>query len=82
MMDKVKLYGSDKEAGHGFMKYIAEHPQLKRSSRGSCMYFVELEDKTRLWFLGFEQYRIWSKGRTYLMDGAVYHSGWRVEGMM
>ena len=78
MMDKVKLYGSDKEAEHGFMKYIAEHPQLKRSQRGSCMYFAESEDKTRLWFLGFDTYRIWCRGRTYLMDGAVYHSGWRV----
>lgn len=78
MMDRVKLYGSDREAGYAFMECVREYPQLKRSQCGSSMYFVESEDKTRLWFLGFGTYRIWCRGRTYLMDGAVYHSGWRV----
>lgn len=37
---------------------------------------VVLDDGTKHYFMGMDKYLDWCKGRTYMLDGKMYHSGY------
>jgi len=76
-MDEVLLFEYGNQAERAMVDYLQDHPGLKIRRVGGRRY-VELEDKTRLWFLEMSSYRTWCLGRTYVLNGHICKSGWLV----
>lgn len=80
-MDEVRLFGKVIEARIAYEEYKGSHECYKSGHEGWAFYVTDRTGK-KIWFLGIQPYFQWRKGRTYLLDNEVYHSGRRVEGMM
>lgn len=69
-----RIFYNLRQAKFGFEEYIKKNINL------ICRYswnhrFIELRSGLKICFMTDEEYVIWCKGKTYLLDGKFYHSG-------
>lgn len=76
-MTKVHLYPFCREADTAFKDFIREE-QVDRARKMGCGGVAIIENDEHV-FIGQVSYDKWAMGRTYMMDGVMYHSGIRMQ---
>lgn len=74
------VFLTEKDARLGFYGFVEPRIDLIKYIDGSCfsVRIVKIGDDEHH-FMGETMYHKWCMGRTYEMDGKLYHSGYSIE---
>lgn len=75
--DVAHVYGIGTQAHYWLLRFVEENDQVIKVDKlnGS----VHTKDGLKHWFMGAAKYDFWCIGRTYAMNGVLYHSGYPVK---
>ena len=66
-----------RDADFFFKCFIDERKDSVVKTRKTSYFYVKLLDGDEHCFMSFDFYKKWNIGRTYTMDGKLYHSGFQ-----
>ena len=76
------VFQTEKDARYGFYEFVEPRINDIKWIDGSCfrVRIVKIGDDEH-YFMGETMYHKWCIGRTYEMDGELYHSGYQFAGV-
>lgn len=74
------VFLTEKDARLGFYEFVEPRVDLVKCIDGNCFHvrMAKIGDDEH-YFMGGTTYHKWCMGRTYEMDGKLYHSGYLLE---